>query len=130
MAEEAAQKAVTRANELSAEVTTLQGEVRTKKEQTKAISRKLDILRRLVQVATAVVIALLFILWFIQHPALSPSTKQPVLGALFIVCAAYIVALELARGSAGVVIFLLATGNTITMLSLGYTLCRMHEYLF
>jgi hypothetical protein len=115
---------------LTAQVNTLSERLRTQDGQAKAVNRKLDILRRLVQVATAVVMALLVMLWFIDHPDFAPSTKQPVLGALFIICLAYILALEIGRGSTGVVIFLVASGVAISMYSLGWATCAMHRYLF
>jgi len=102
---------------------------RTTTQEQKTINRKLDVIRRLVQVATAVVMALLLILWFVDHPSLAPHTKQPILGALFIICAAYALALEVGRGSTGVVLFLVASGLAISMFAMGYAVRAIQPYL-
>lgn len=102
---------------------------RAQEAEQKSTSRTLHVVVRLVQVATAVVIALLLMVWFLDHPALAPSTKTPVIGALFVICAAYVLALELARGRAKVVIFLVVSGTSACSLSGGYALCWLHHHM-
>jgi hypothetical protein len=95
----------------------------------KTNSRTLDAFRRLVQIATAVVVALLLMAWFVDHPAMASSTKTPVLGALALICVAYIVALELAHGRTGVIMFLIISGCTSAALSGGYAMCWLHHHM-
>lgn len=117
------------AKEATATINKLEMANKTQAADQKSTSRTLDVVRRLVQVATAVVIALLFMSWFIDHPALAPSTKTPLLGALFVICLAYILALELARGRAKVVIFLVVSGTSACSFSGGYAFCWLHSHL-
>ena len=113
----------------NATITKLEATNRTQAADQKSTSRTLHVVLRLVQVATAVVIALLFLAWLVDHPALSSSTKTPVLGALFVICVAYILALELARGRAKVVIFLVVSGATSCGFAGGYVACWLHGHL-
>jgi len=117
-------------NEANAKVAKLEDVNRTQASEQKSTSRKLDAVRRLVQVATAVVIALLLMSWFVDHPALAANTKNPIIGALFLICLAYIVALEMARGSSGVVIFLVVSGASVSSFCGGYAACWLHHHLF
>jgi len=118
------------AKSLTAERDKLKSKTETQTEEKRSDNRRLDALRRLVQIATAVVMALLVILWFMEHPDLvSHDTKQPILGGLFIVCLAYIAALEVARGSKSVVIFLVLSGMSISSFALGYAAHALRHYL-
>jgi|WetSurMetagenome_2_1015567.scaffolds.fasta_scaffold00184_36 hypothetical protein len=107
----------------------LKSENRVHAVEQKSTSRTLHVVVRLVQVGTAAVIALLLMVWFIDHPALSSSTKTPVIGVLFVICVAYIVALELARGRAKVVIFLVVSATAACSFSGGYATCWLHHHM-
>jgi hypothetical protein len=95
----------------------------------KSTSKTLDGFRRLVQVATAVVLAFVMMAWFIDHPALQSSTKNPLLAGLAVICVAYLVALELAHGRTGVIVFLIISGTASAGISGGYAACWLHHHM-
>jgi hypothetical protein len=95
----------------------------------KTTSKTLDGFRRLVQVATAVVLAFVMMAWFIDHPALQSNTKNPLLAGLSVICMAYLVALELAHGRTGVIMFLIISGTASAGISGGYAACWLHHHM-
>jgi hypothetical protein len=121
-----------KANDLSAQVTKLQSTNAAQGKETKNTNRGLDVLRRLVQLGTSVVMALLILLWLINHPGFETLThgeKTPILAGMFIVCGAYIVALEIGKGSSSVVIFLVASGLAVSSYAAGYATSELRRYL-
>jgi hypothetical protein len=98
------------------------------KEQ-KINSLTMDAYRRLLQLATAVVIAFVLMAWFVDHPALASNTKNPLLGAILVICVAYIGALELVRARTGVVIFLIISGTASASICGTYAVCWLHHHL-
>jgi hypothetical protein len=52
-----------------------------------------------------------------------------VLGALFLICLAYILALELVRGRTGVIVFLIISGTLVAGVGGGYATCWLHNHL-
>jgi len=115
--------------EENAEIDKLKSANKSQAAEQKSISKTLDGFRRLVQIATAVTVALLLMAWFVDHPALASSTKTPALGALVLICLAYLVALELAHGRTGVIMFLIISGSTSAGLSAGYAICWLHHHM-
>jgi hypothetical protein len=113
----------------NAEIEKLQRTLHTQTTQNKGISRSLDGFRRVIQLGTGVVLGLLVMVWFVDHPALSSNTKTPVLIALFLVCLAYIAALELARNHTKVVVFLIVTGAAAVGFSGGWAACWLRGHL-
>lgn len=115
--------------EENATITKLEDVNRRQAADQKSTSRTLHVCMRLAQVATAVVVALLLMVWFVDHPALASSRKTPAIGALFIICLAYMLALELARGRAKVVIFLIVSGTSACSFSGGYAISWLNCHL-
>lgn len=98
----------------------LGGSVRKLKTNEKQSNRKMDAARRIVQIGALVTSIILIIGMFIHHPAIDgPYTKQ-VLGGLVVICVGYIVALEVARGNFGFMLFLMLSGIGLFMFGLGY----------
>jgi len=121
-----------RADDLSAQVTKLKGTNEAQGKENKTTNKRLDVLRRLVQLGTSVVMAMLVLLWLINHPGFETLThggKTPILAGLFIVCGAYIAALEIGKGSSAVVIFLVATGLVVSSFSAGFATAELRRYL-
>ena len=85
-------------------------------------SRKMDLIRRLVQLTCAVVIVLMVVLLIFTRTTIQHPHKYPAAAFFSIVCVAYMVSLELARGNFSVLLFLIIAGNSVTFFAFGYAL--------
>ncbi len=95
--------------------------------KTPSLNRQLDVFRRIIQLACAVAVVLLILLWFLQHPLTESPHKRPALGALGVIVVGYMIALELSKGNAAVVLFLIFGGEGVALLALGYVWCAIYH---
>lgn len=86
------------------------------------INRKMDLIRRLVQLMCVVVLVLMTVLLIFTRTTVQHPHKYPAAAFFTIVCVAYGVSLEFAKGNFSVLLFLILAGNTVTSLAFGYAL--------
>jgi len=109
---------------------TLGQTVRQNAAEKKRTNRNLDVVRRLVQLCAVVVIVLIIVLLIFTHKTLPHPHKYPAAAFFGIVCVAYVVALEIARGNFLVVLSLLIGGTATTFFALGYALAVLKQIAF
>ncbi len=117
---------------LNGELNRLKGSSEDQIKENKTINKRLDVIRKLTMLATAVVMAMLIVLWLFTHPGfetLTHGAKTPILAGLFVVCLAYIVALEVGKGSSAVVMFLVFSGFGVSAFALGFATAELRHYL-
>lgn len=112
--------AVTQSSKLGDQVRLLDG-------QRKGSNRKLDAARRVVQIGTLVTIVILVIVIFTNHPAIDGVYTKQKIGILIAICAGYAVALEVARGNFGILLFLMQSGTAAFSFGLGYGVSQFQK---
>ena len=101
--------------------------VRKNTKDKQSLSRVIDVIRQLVMVGTLVVIVLLLITVFVDHPALDFKHKYFAVGGMICICIGFTVSLWLAKGSPSLLLSLVAMGGGVFMFSLGYSVSELRH---
>lgn len=99
--------------------------VHEKKES--SLSRAMDMIRQLVLVGTVVLIVLLVIGCFSDHPTIDVKHKYFAVGGLVTVCTGYAISLWLVRGQPVILLLLVIMGTGTLMFSLGWTVSELRR---
>jgi len=97
-------------------------EFRDLKRKSNSTNRKLDAMRRIIQTTVGVIIVLLIISLFVDHPALNSHHRYPAVASMAAICIGYAIALELTKGNPGIILFLICSGIGVSCFTLGLVL--------
>lgn len=92
----------------------------------KRLNRELDFYRRACQIECVVVVVVLIIGLFVSHPVIEHPNTKPIVCILVACCIGYGIALEFARGSFTVVLFLTSGGGRVFCFGLGFAVAAFH----
>lgn len=84
-------------------------------------------IRQLVLVGTVVLVVLLIIGSFTDHPAVNVKHKYFALGGLVVMCSGYAVSLWLVRGQPVILLLLVVLGIGTLMFALGWTVSELRK---
>lgn len=101
--------------------------LRVQNKEKQSLARVIDLIRQLVMIGTFVVIVLLVISSFVDHPALNFKHKYFAVGGLVSICVGFTASLWLAKGSPTVLLSLVAMGGGIFMFALGYAVSELRR---
>jgi hypothetical protein len=85
------------------------------------------LIRRLAQIGTFVLLVVMSVIVFVMHDPLSGMHRVHALTILYIVCIAYMIALELCKGSPGLVLFFVCSGLLVTGFTGGFLSCYARD---
>lgn len=97
------------------------------KDAKRNIIHVIDLIRRLAQIATLVLLIIMSVIVFVLHDPLAGMYRVHALAILYIVCIAYIIALELCKGSPELVLFFVCSALLVTGFTGGFVSCYARE---
>lgn len=101
--------------------------LRAHQKKDSSLSRAMDMIRQLVLVGTVVLIVLLIIGSFADHPAINVKHKYFALGGLITVCCGYAISLWMVRGQPVILLLLVVLGTAVLMFALGWTVSELRR---
>jgi drug/metabolite transporter (DMT)-like permease len=111
------------------------GELLRKKErQEETLSRAIDMIRQLVLIGTLVLVILLIIGSFVEHPSITAATtvsqkhKYFALSGLLTICGGYAISLWLVRGQPVLLLVLVFVGTSVLSFGLGWAVSELRRF--